>query len=272
MAAVRTVTFRCPHCGEPLLDATGGLVCARGHRFDRAREGYVHLLPAGRHRSRPAGDDEQMVRARRALFDRGHYRPLQDAVAALVSEARPEHVLDAGCGEGSYLAAATAASGATGWGVDVSKPAIRLAARRHREHHYAVASSFVLPFADDALDVATSVFSPRRFAELFRVLRSGGVVVVASPAPDHLAGLRAIVYDDPRPHEEKPHVSGDGEPEPQRRERVRFDLDLTDPTDVLHLLQMTPYWWHARPDQQAAAASRPLRTTVDVWLTVHPRP
>jgi hypothetical protein len=66
-------------------------------------------------------------------------------------------------------------------------------------------------------------------------------------------------------------VSGDGEPPPQRRERVRYELDLVDATDVLHLLQMTPYWWHARPEQQEAAATRTLRTTVDVWLTVHAR-
>jgi len=213
-----------------------------------------------------------MIRARRAFFDRGHYRPLMDAVAGLVGEHRPAHVLDAGCGEGSYLAAATDATRATGWGIDVSKPAIRLAARRHRAHHYAVASSFVLPFADSVLDVVTSVFAPRDFPELFRVLRSGGVAVVATPGPDHLAGVRALVYDDPRPHEEKPHVSGDGEPPPQRRERVRFELDLVDADDVLHLLQMTPYWWHARPDQQEEAATRTLRTTVDVWLTVHARP
>ncbi|HEX5615613.1 MAG TPA: methyltransferase domain-containing protein [Acidimicrobiia bacterium] len=269
---MRDVTFRCPHCHEPLLDDDAGVVCAQGHRFDRAREGYLHLVPSGRHRSRPAGDDEQMVHARRAFFDRGHYRPLMDAVASLVADARPAHVLDAGCGEGSYLAAVTSVCDAAGWGIDVSKPAIRLAARRHPEHRYAVASSFVLPFADAALDVVTSVFAPRHFPELFRVLRARGVAVVAAPGPDHLAGVRALVYDDPRPHDERAHVSGDGEPAPVRRERVRFELDLDDPADVLHLLQMTPYWWHARPEQQAAAAARSLRTTVDVWLTVHARP
>jgi 23S rRNA (guanine745-N1)-methyltransferase len=192
-----------------------------------------------------------------------------DAVAALVADVDPGHVLDAGCGEGSYLARVTAATGATGWGVDVSKPAIRLAARRHRDHRYAVASSFVLPFADGVLDAVLSVFAPRRFAELFRVLRPGGAVVVASPGPDHLAGLRALVYDDPRPHDEKPHVAPDADAPPSRRERVRFALELTDPADVLHLLQMTPYWWHARPEQQAAAATGSLRTTVDVWVTAH---
>jgi 23S rRNA (guanine745-N1)-methyltransferase len=213
-----------------------------------------------------------MVRARRALFDGGHYRPIMDAVAALLVDEATVHVLDAGCGEGSYLAAATAATGAIGWGVDVSKPAVRLAARRHPEHHYAVASSFVLPFADASLDAAMTVFAPRHFAELFRVLRPRGAVVVASPGPDHLAGLKALVYDEPRRHEVRAHVSGEGGPPPERRERVRYDLTLDDPVDAVHLLQMTPYWWHARPEQQAELGRRGLATVVDVWVTLHRAP
>jgi 23S rRNA (guanine745-N1)-methyltransferase len=264
---VPDVCFVCPHCRGPLRDVEGGAVCARGHRFDRAREGYLNLLPAGRFKSRPAGDSAAMVRARRELFDAGHYLPVMDAVAVMVADGAPADVLDAGCGEGSYLAVVTRASGATGWGVDVSKPAVRLAARRHREHHYAVASSFVLPFSDGVLDAAVSVFAPRDFAELRRVVRRGGAVVVASPGPEHLAGLKAVLYTEPRAHEVRPHVSGEGEPAPESLERVRYELVLDDPADVLRLLQMTPYWWHARPEQQAAAAEHALATTVDVWIT-----
>jgi 23S rRNA (guanine745-N1)-methyltransferase len=213
-----------------------------------------------------------MVRARRAFFDGGHYRPVMDAVAALLVPESPAHVLDAGCGEGSYLAAVTAATAATGWGIDVSKPAVRLAARRHPTHHYAVASSYLLPFEDASLDAALTVFAPRHFGELFRVLRAGGAVAVASPGPDHLAGLKALVYDEPRQHEVRAHVSGEDGPPPERRERVRFDLVLDDPVDAVHLLQMTPYWWHTRPEQQAALGRQGLATVVDVWVTLHRAP
>ena len=34
----------CPVCHEPLVDDERGAVCAGGHRFDRAREGYLYLL------------------------------------------------------------------------------------------------------------------------------------------------------------------------------------------------------------------------------------
>ena len=64
-------------------------------------------------------------------------------------------LLDAGCGEGMYLARVQAALQGAGkeceaFGVDVSKPAIRMAAKRHREASFAVASSYVLPFDDQA--------------------------------------------------------------------------------------------------------------------------
>jgi 23S rRNA (guanine745-N1)-methyltransferase len=176
--------FRCPACRQPLAAADSGLRCPNGHHVDRSREGYVNLLPSGGRR--PAGDDAAAVHARRALLDRGHYAPVARAVADAVAEAtaaaRPGAVLDAGCGEGTYLAAVTAATGTEGWGVDVSKPAVRLAARRHRAHRYAVASSLDLPFEDAVFDAVVSVFAPRAFAEFSRVLRPGGAIVLASPA------------------------------------------------------------------------------------------
>ncbi|MGE0308094.1 MAG: putative RNA methyltransferase [Acidimicrobiia bacterium] len=270
----------CPHCAQRLDDVAGGVQCPNGHRFDRAREGYVHLLPAGRIKGRPAGDDEPMVKARRAFFDAGHYRPVMATVAERIGEqlatsaaTTTTHVLDAGCGEGAYLAAVTGRLGnAVGWGIDVSKPAVRLAAKRYKAHRYAVASSYRLPFADGVLDAVITVFAPRHFPELFRVLRPGGIVVVASPGPEHLDGLKALLYDEPRTHEVKAHVSGDGEPPPEHVERVRFDLHLAEPNDVVNLLQMTPYWWHARPEHQRAAVERDLSTIVDIWVTTHRKP
>ena len=64
-------------------------------------------------------------------------------------------ILDAGCGEGMYLARVQAALQGAGkeceaFGVDVSKTAIRMAAKRHRQASFAVASSYVLPFYDQA--------------------------------------------------------------------------------------------------------------------------
>jgi 23S rRNA (guanine745-N1)-methyltransferase len=253
--------FRCPHCAAPLDDRDPGVGCTNGHRFDRASEGYLHLLPAGRKKGPAPGDSAEMIRARRDLFDAGHYAPIMAAVAEAC--AGRERVLDAGCGEGGYLAAVTSP---TRFGVDVSKPAIRLAARRYRDIDFAVASSYRLPFEDGSFDAVISVFAPRPFVEFARVLDQGGIIVTASPGPDHLAGLRQFLYRDARPHDERPHVSEDGEHAPRSRQRVRFDLHLGG-AEARALLQMTPYWWSATPEQQHAVGD--LSTTVDVLVAVH---
>src|SRR5699024_4209822 len=77
--------FRCPLCGGPLWEVPGGLRCPEGHRFDRAREGYVHLLPVGQKHSRFPGDDKAMVNARRAFLDQGWYAPLREALEQLAA-------------------------------------------------------------------------------------------------------------------------------------------------------------------------------------------
>ena len=55
--------FRCPICAAPLERAENCYRCPRGHSYDIAREGYVHLLPANRKHAREPGDDKAMVAA-----------------------------------------------------------------------------------------------------------------------------------------------------------------------------------------------------------------
>lgn len=263
-----SVSFRCPHCAEQLASDPATLRCRNGHAFDLAREGYVNLLPSGRLKGAAAGDDEAMVRARRMVFDAGLYAPIIGQVAAAAARYASTAVLDAGCGEGAYLAAVTAASGADGWGIDISKPAIKLAARRHRSHHYAVASSFVLPFADCSFDAVVNVFSPRDFGEMTRVLRPDGVAIVVTPGVCHLAELKSTVYEQAREHHdeiEHPEAVID-------RRDVTFEIALVDAELRLALLQMTPFWWSASPERRGEVAASLTLVTVDMRLTVYRPP
>ena len=98
--------WQCPLCGEKLTgDST--LKCTKGHCFDRAKEGYWHLLPVQSMRTKAPGDSKEMVVARRAFLNAGYYGIFGKAVGELCAEygqpASPEaalHLLDAGCGEG----------------------------------------------------------------------------------------------------------------------------------------------------------------------------
>lgn len=46
----------CPICSEPLNAVDNGVVCPAGHRFDRARQGYLNLLPVQHKNSRDPGE------------------------------------------------------------------------------------------------------------------------------------------------------------------------------------------------------------------------
>jgi 23S rRNA (guanine745-N1)-methyltransferase len=179
------------------------LACERGHSFDVAKEGYVNLL-GGVKLPALAGDSREMLQARRRFLEAGHYAPLAAALAKLIGEhlaGRPERgaLLDAGCGEGFFLGALLAALAARGdvaapcaFGTDIAKEAARLAARRHPGALFVVADTHRrLPFRDAALDGVLNVFAARSAAEFARVLRAGGILLVALPLPHHLAELRA---------------------------------------------------------------------------------
>jgi 23S rRNA (guanine745-N1)-methyltransferase len=73
--------FSCPLCHAPLTRSEQSFSCPQRHQFDIAKEGYVNLLPVQHKRSRDPGDSAEMMQARRAFLDAGHYQPLRDAIA-----------------------------------------------------------------------------------------------------------------------------------------------------------------------------------------------
>src|SRR4051812_16725214 len=141
--------WRCPVCHGPLREAERTWRCGEGHTYDVAKEGYVNLLITHQRRQREPGDSVEMLRARRAFLEAGHYAPLRDALAERVPGGS---VLDVGCGEGYYTRAVDTEvdrAQAGVWGVDIAKEAVRLAARRGGPgHRFAVASAYDLPVLD----------------------------------------------------------------------------------------------------------------------------
>jgi 23S rRNA (guanine745-N1)-methyltransferase len=172
------------------------LVCASGHSFDAARQGYFNLL-VGKGTVFEA-DSAEMVAARFAFLESGHYRPLSDAVAAAVTpifSGGSPTILDSGTGTGHYLralldAVAPSMPGVTAAALDISKFALRRAARLNPEAINLVCDVWQpLPVADAAVDVITVIFAPRNAAEFARVLRPGGRLVVVTPRAGHLAAV-----------------------------------------------------------------------------------
>jgi 23S rRNA (guanine745-N1)-methyltransferase len=232
----------CPHCREKLcIDSEGSTwACINNHRFDIAREGYVNLLPSNRKSSAQPGDSPAMLAARRRIHDAGFYQPLADAITDALSQGlEADNVLDLGCGEGFYCSALQRAlPWAQIYGVDIAKPAVRMAAKKHIRCRFAVASAHGLPLSDSSVDVALRVFAPSDDIELHRVLSSGGLYLEVSPAPRHLWELRENLYRTPRPHAAaREEIAG---------MQLRWSDELSYTTEVVQpalfdLIAMTPF-------------------------------
>lgn len=242
--------FICPLCRSPLATEAKTWRCANRHSFDVAREGYVNLLPVQHKHSREPGDSAEMVAARREFLDAGHYLPLREAIVALLAPLAAKSLLDLGCGEGWYTGALAAVAKEV-VGLDIAKPAVQLAAKRHKNIRWIVGSSAHLPLADSSVDLLASLFTPLNVPEMRRVLAPGGHLLLVTPAPDHLWSLRERLFDEVRPHEPDKFLASLGEGfELRTRQEIAFSLELRR-DDLRRLLAMTPYAWKAKPERRA---------------------
>ncbi|GAA1363887.1 methyltransferase domain-containing protein [Arthrobacter rhombi] len=267
-----SIDLSCPVCTEPLTairQPTAALTCPGGHRFDAAKQGYFNLL-TGRGTSFRE-DTSAMVEARAQFQAAGHYAPLARALAeeaVSVHQGALPRILDAGAGTGYYLdAVAGAFDAATGsrplaLALDISRHAMRRAAKLPRTQALVWDLWRRLPVADGGVDLLLDVFAPRNGGEFARVLAPGGHALVATPLPEHLGeaaeslGLLSIGAGK---EEAVADALGD-DFEYLRTREVRTPLHLLDDDDAVRLALMGPAGHH-----RDAAAIREL-------LTVHPVP
>lgn len=241
--------FTCPICKKPLEITGKACVCESGHSYDIAAEGYVHLLPPNKMHSKNPGDNKQMVASRRDFLNTGFYRCFSDRLNALVQKRmnmQSPVILDAGCGEGYYTGRLYGYLKENGflpqvYGFDISKFAIKAAAKRYKEINFAVGSIFDIPVASAAADCVIDVFAPIVEEELNRVLRPGGYLILAVPGERHLFGLKELLYD--CPYENEYRETDYRGFQFVQREAVREHILINNNKTILDLFSMTPYYW-----------------------------
>ncbi|WP_420174783.1 putative RNA methyltransferase [Luteococcus sp. OSA5] len=263
----------CPVCGQPLQVAQRQVHCPQRHSFDRAREGFVNLLRPGKARKAVIGDDAEMVASRRRFLDRGHYDVLTQGLARLVedldADQAVEGLLDVGCGEGTFTAAMVDAlpQDRPTMAFDISRPAVKLTARRVPSALSAVASVIDMPVQDHSVALLSSIMAPLHEAEFSRVIRPGGRILVVSPGDTHLAQLRQVLYPHYRPHDELVALA-DALPVVEQR-RFTSQVHLASAQELHEVWGMTPYRWNTPLDgQQRLAQLTELDVDVHFVATV----
>ncbi len=172
------------------------LVCPNGHSFDVARSGYINLLQPQDSRARQPGDSPAAVAARRRLHDRGVTKPLADAIAQFTGISSGDKVLDAGCGDGSYLGSLANETSFEAHGVDISIAAVDAAARRYPGSEWVVANADrFIPWSDGSFSVVMSITARMNSGEFRRVLADDGRLLIAVPSPEDLVELRGAGRD-----------------------------------------------------------------------------
>jgi 23S rRNA (guanine745-N1)-methyltransferase len=269
----------CPHCAGPLTRSGGSVTCPNGHAFDVARSGYLSLLPGDARVG--SADTAEMVAAREAFLEAGHFERLGEALGdeaeralgggagaappaeALGDEAEralgggagaapPGCALDLGAGTGWYLARVLdRLPERTGLALDLSKHALRRAARAHPRIAAVACDAWrPLPVRDSVAALVLSVFAPRNGPEIARVLRPGGALLVVTPTGRHLAELverLGLLTVDER-KEERLAAALDAHLDLERRVEHEWTLDLA-AADVANVVAMGPSARHVTPGQ-----------------------
>ncbi|MDG4767964.1 methyltransferase domain-containing protein [Solwaraspora sp. WMMD406] len=300
--------LRCPLCRQPFAagsttagNAAAGstaaeagtvrtLRCPTGHHFDVARQGHVDLLPGA---VTHGGDTTEMVSARDRFLAAGNFAAVRDSVVRAASAhlhviARPAGqppagqppagqplVVDAGAGTGAYLSAVLdARTDGHGLALDISKAAVRRAARAHPRSGAVRCDTWrSLPIVNGCADLVLNVFAPRNGAEFARILRPGGALIVVTPEPDHLGelvdALRLLRVD---PEKEARVAAALGRYfRPSQSATIHDRLEL-DRAGAEAVVAMGPSARHADPGglaERIAGLPEPIGVTTAVRLTVY---
>lgn len=266
--------FTCPVCGE-LLDISGKtFICPKRHSFDSAKSGYVNLL-LSKHGTAVHGDNKLMLRARRDFLESGYYAPLCEKVCETAVKYAENGctMLDAGCGEGYYTSAVKAIFDQSNiavdmYGIDISKDAVDMAAKRRSGIQFAAASVFHIPVQSESCDILLTMFAPYCGEEYRRVLKNGGIMVMVIPSENHLWELKSLIYDTPYKNEVKPYDL-DGF-EFIGSQRVSFVMKINEKNDIQSLFSMTPYYYKTgKIEQQRLESLEYLETQADFEILTY---
>ena len=241
--------FLCPICQKELVSDGKSLSCKNRHTFDLSKSGYVNLLPPNAKHSKNPGDNKLMVDARRNFLEKGYYLPLSRTLCAqalrFCKGLKNPCIVDAGCGEGYYTSqiweSLAKVTQPEIFGIDISKFALNIAAKKNKSIRYAVGSVHHLPVASESCDLLFNLFAPYSGEEFQRVLKKDGIFIMVIPGKDHLFGLKEAIYEQAYQNKIKDYALTGF----QLLDKVVVEdkILLKSQEDIKNLFMMTPYYY-----------------------------
>ena len=262
--------FICPVCKSEISLFERTYKCPNNHCFDLSKDGYVNLLMSQQSSLKRHGDDKLMVKARRDFLEKGFYNDLRKSLCETLKDALPDDstIVDVGCGEGYYTSEISKVNNFEIFGIDISKDALKYAAKSVKNSSFAVASAFSLPFAENSADCVLSVFAPSAYEEFYRVLKSDGKLIKAIPLEEHLWELKCALYKEP--YKNKPEKRNDELFKLVSQKEIKYKINLTEKEDIGNLFKMTPYYYKTgREDAERLLSLPSLETTVHFGIEIY---
>ena len=267
-----TPFFLCPICSNPLEKQDKIFKCENNHSFDCAKEGYVNLLPVQNKKTKQPGDNKAMIMARKFFLEKKHYDILLAPCTKLINkylstDSNPASLLDIGCGDGYFtnIVFNDIERSRICYGMDISKEAVKVAAKRDKMINWFVASSSKIPLPDESIDCILKINSPLDYANTAKKLSNNGFVVSITPGKKHLFALKSHIYE----------TAHDHEPETQPANYKLLDtvnledtITLQNQNEIEQLFMMTPLYWNASQTAKNSV-TKLTELTTEIAFDIH---
>lgn len=264
----------CPICKSILIQESQSYKCKNKHCFDLAKEGYINLLPVQNKKSKNPGDNKEMIKARREFLEDDYYLPLVESLVTILDKVEILNLLDSGCGEGYYSAkiAEVLEKEIEIIGFDISKEAIKKAAKKYKKHQYFVASAYDIPILANSVDAYLTIFAPILASEIAATLSKSGKAIIVTAGKNHMKEIAELIYDEYKTHEYSPESKMLEHFELCHIEECNFNINLQGNRAITNMLKMTPYYWSANDIQlenMKSLKSIDVTCEFDIYLFSH---
>ncbi|MGX6978094.1 methyltransferase domain-containing protein [Vagococcus elongatus] len=259
--------LRCPKCHDESIEIKGySITCSQGHVYDLSKKGNLYLLD----KKIDTEYNRQMLIHRQKMIETGMYRPMLEKIANILKEDDSDYLLDAGCGEGSFLNQLDKLEvPGVKIGCDISKEGIELATGHEMSALWLVSDLTNLPVASHCLTHVLNIFSPSHYGEFERVLQRGGKVIKVIPEAGYLKELRELFLGEKNKSSysnQKVYAHFEEAMTTVHKERITYNFNI--PKERYEdFLSMSPLSWQATDEAKKRAILHPIEeVTVDVLL------